>query len=51
MLETTNNAVAGVLLIGIGCFMGHELTVAGSILLGSCIIANAIKKNLPTTYN
>jgi hypothetical protein len=49
MMETTNVGVAGVLLIGAGCFLGHGLAIAGSILLGSCIISNALRKNFPTT--
>jgi hypothetical protein len=51
MMDTTNIGVAGVLLIGAGCFIGHELAVAGSILLGACVIANALRKNAPTSYN
>ena len=49
MMETTNVAVAGVLLIGAGCFLGHGLAIAGSILLGSCIIANALRNKFPAT--
>jgi hypothetical protein len=39
----------GAVLLVAGCFLGHELAVAGSILVGSALIASELRNSFPTS--